>query len=117
MKIPKQFIIHGHVIKVIQKEIDNSEDNRFGCYDSVKEEIVIFRKVRSGDDAISLTDVQLEATFFHELVHSFQWHIKGETNETEAQSYAGLLIEFIRTSNIKIDPNVIHEPFITNEES
>lgn len=42
MKIPSQFIIHGHTIKVIQKELDNKEENRYGYYDSVKEEIIIF---------------------------------------------------------------------------
>lgn len=44
MKIPEQFIIHGQVVKVIQKEIDSINDNRHGYYDSVKEEIIIFHK-------------------------------------------------------------------------
>lgn len=67
MKIPSQFIIHGHTIKVIQKELDNKEENRYGYYDSVKEEIIIFQKVRSDDEPVSLTETQIEATFFHEL--------------------------------------------------
>lgn len=100
MKIPKQFIIHGHTITVVQKEIDSYDENRYGYYDSVKEEIVIFKKVRSDDVAIPLTDVQLEATFWHELIHCFQYHIKGETNEYEAQSYSGLIIEFLKTKEV-----------------
>lgn len=32
-------------------------------------------------------------------MHSFQWHIKGETDEWEAQSYSGLMIEFLNTKN------------------
>lgn len=100
MKIPKRFIIHGHTITVIQKEIDSYNENRYGYYDSVKEEIILFKKVRSGEVAIPLTDVQLEATFWHELIHCFQWHAKGETNESEAQSYSGLMIEFVRTREI-----------------
>ncbi len=110
MKIPKQFTVHGHTIKVIQKEIDTKEDNRYGYYDSVKEEIVIFNKVRSGDEPVSLTDIQIEFTFWYEVIHTFQWHIKGATDEWEAQSYAGLMIELIKTSGIKIDPKVVHEP-------
>ena len=98
MKIPESFIIHGHTIKVIQKEIDSYEENRFGYYDSVKEEIVIFRKVRSGDCAIVLTETQLEASFWHETMHCLQWHIKGTTDEWEAQSYAGLMVELFKTS-------------------
>lgn len=97
MKIPKQFVIHGHTVKVIQKEIDNYDDNRYGYYDSVKEEIVIFRKVRSDGEPVTLTEVQIEATFYHELMHCFQWHIKGTTDEWEAQSYSGLMVEFFKT--------------------
>ena len=66
MKLPKQFIIHGHQINVIQKEID-IEDNRLGYYDSAKEEIVVFSKVKSDPIPISLTQTQIEATFWHEL--------------------------------------------------
>ena len=98
MKIPSKFTIHGHEIKVIQREIDSISDNRYGYYNNAKEEIVIFRKVRSNEEVITLTDT--EATFYHELVHCFQWHIKGETDEWEAQSYSGLIIEFLKS---KID--------------
>lgn len=67
MKIPREFIIHGHVVKVIQREIDSISDNRYGYYNSAKEEIVIFRKVRSNEEVITLTDTQIEATFYHKL--------------------------------------------------
>lgn len=66
--------------------------------DSVREEIVIFDKVRSDDEPVLLTDTQIEASFYHELIHCFQWHIKGQTDEWEAQSYSGLLIEFLMSS-------------------
>lgn len=95
--IPEQFIIHGHTIKVVQEETNNPEENRFGYYDSVKEEIVIFKQVYSNGTPVTLTEIQLLASFFHELMHSFQWHIKGDTNEQEAQSYSGLLVEFFKT--------------------
>lgn len=68
MKIPREFIIHGHVVKVTQREIDSISDNRYGYYNSAKEEIVIFRKVRSNEEVITLTDTQIEATFYHELI-------------------------------------------------
>ena len=97
MKIPEQFIIHGHIVKVIQKELDNADDNRYGYYNSVKEEIVVFRKVRSSGEPVALTETQIEATFLHELMHCFQWHIKGETDEQEAQSYSGVMLEFFKT--------------------
>lgn len=108
MKIPKHFVIHGHDINVYQREID-LEDNRYGYYDSVREEIVVFNKIKSNGETIALTQTQIESTFWHELMHAFQWHIKGETDEWEAQSYAGLMIEFLKTSGLKIDPHVVHE--------
>ena len=97
MKIPKQFIIHGHTVKVIQRDIDNKEDNRYGYYDSVREEIIIFNKVRVDGEPVDLGDTQIQATFLHELIHCFQWHIKGQTDEWEAQSYSGLMVEFLQT--------------------
>lgn len=97
MKIPKQFTIHGHTITVTQKEIDNSETNRFGYYNSIREEIVIFTHLWDGDEQVELTETQLLATFLHEFVHLLQWHIKGQTDEWEAQSYAGLIVEFLKT--------------------
>lgn len=97
MRIPKQFTIHGHTVKVIQKEIDSKEDNRYGYYDSVREEIIIFNKVRVDGEPVDLIDTQIQATFLHELIHCFQWHIKGCTDEWEAQSYSGLMVEFLQT--------------------
>lgn len=97
MKLPKKFTIHGQEIKVIRREIDSKENNRFGYYDSVREEIIIFDKVRSDDEPVLLTDTQIEATFYHELMHCFQWHIKGQTDEWEAQSYSGLIIELLKS--------------------
>lgn len=98
-KIPTYFTIHNHLIKVIKKEIDDKEENRFGYYDCVKEEIVIFEKVRSDGEPHILSEVQLECSFLHELIHCLQWHVKGMTNEQDAQSYAGLILEFIKSND------------------
>ena len=97
VKIPKQFTIHGHTIKVIQKEIDSMNSNRYGYYNSMREEIVIFTHLWDCDEKVKLTETQLNATFLHEFIHCLQWHIKGETDEWEAQSYSGLIIEFLNT--------------------
>lgn len=66
MNIPHQFIIHGHTITIVIKNNDE-KDNRFGYYDSVKEEIVIFNKVKSDGELVALSDTQIEATFWHEV--------------------------------------------------
>jgi hypothetical protein len=109
MTIPKSFIIHGHTITVEVVELckDSSE---YGYYDDVSEKIVIAKSVKVNDTIVKLSQVQIEHTFLHELIHCFQFHIKGEFDEVEAQSYAGLLLEFFSTSHIKIDPNTIYTP-------
>lgn len=108
MKLPEHFIIHGHRINVYQKEID-LEDNRYGYYDSVREEIVIFHKLKTEGEVVTLSQDQIEHSFWHEVIHAFQWHIKGTTDEWEAQSYAGLIIEFLKTSGLKIDLDIVCE--------
>lgn len=39
MKIPKQFIIHGHIIKVIQKEIEIEEYDYDYLYNSIYDDL------------------------------------------------------------------------------
>jgi hypothetical protein len=109
MKIPKSFIIHGHTISINVVEFCN-DSSEFGNYNPATEEITIATKIMDGSKVHELNQTQIEHTFWHELIHAFQFHVKGEFDEGEAQAYAGLLIEFFKTSGIKIDPNTIHEP-------
>lgn len=94
-KIPKEFTIHGHIIKV--KIVSETARNNFGHYDDAREEIVIAENIREGAELIPLTEVQKLATFFHELFHVMQWHSGKEYDEREAQTYSGMLIEFLKT--------------------
>ena len=95
MKIPTEFIIHGHTIKV--KKVSETDRNNFGHYDDAREEIIIAENIREGKELIPLTETQILATFFHELVHVMQWHSGKEYDEREAQTYSGMLIEFLKT--------------------
>jgi hypothetical protein len=96
MTIPSKFIIHGHTITVNIVEFCD-DPGEFGCYNSVLEEITIATKVLEGTKAIELKQYQIEHTFVHELLHCFQFHIRGSYDESEAQSYAGLFLEFLNT--------------------
>lgn len=108
MRIPKQFTIHGHTITV--KEVEKLDDNTFGRYSSVREQIAIAHKVESDGELIALTREQIEHSFWHEVGHAFQWHTRGKYSESEAQCYAGLMIELIKSSDLRIDPKIIQEP-------
>lgn len=108
MRIPKQFILHGHTISV--REVEKLKSNAFGEYDNTRELITIAHKVESDDELVTLTNEQVEHTFWHEVIHVFQWHSKGKYDEAEAQVYAGLMMELLKTSGIKIDPHTVYEP-------
>lgn len=94
-KIPNEFVFHGHVIKV--KRVSETDLNNFGYYNDAREEIVLAENIRDGKDLIPLTETQILATFLHELIHAMQWHSGVEYDEREAQTYSGLLIEFLNS--------------------
>lgn len=96
MEIPNKFILHGQEIKVIRKEFDIN-GSRFGYYDSVREEIILFEKIQIENELVCLSNIQIETTFLHELIHAIQWHIKGSFDEQEAQSYSGLFYEYFKS--------------------
>jgi hypothetical protein len=94
-KIPSEFVLHGHTIKV--KKVSETDDNNFGYYNDALEEIVVAENIRKGADLIPLTEIQILATFLHEFIHAMQWHSGKEYDEREAQTYSGLIIEFLNS--------------------
>lgn len=113
-KIPKSFTIHGHLITI--KEVEFCEDAEYGYYDSTAGLIVIAHKINRNGKIFELTPIQIEHTFYHEVIHVFQYHSCGEFNEIQAQTWAGLLLEFIHTSDIVISPNTIYVPLNKEED-
>jgi hypothetical protein len=100
MKIPTDFIVHGHKVTVsIISDIENGSN--YGQYNDAKEEILIAQKVKCKDEWIELTETQLETTFLHELVHVLQFHSGDQMDEMVAQTYSGLLYEYLTTANYK----------------
>lgn len=100
MKIPEKFELGGQTITIRIEESD--KENRFGYYDSVNEEIVIFKKVEGANGLVEQTESQLMDTMFHEVFHSFQYHGKGETSEEESSTYASFMTQFFKSSGLKI---------------
>ncbi len=95
MKIPSTFTINAQTITV---EIRDTLHQRFGLYDCISDTITLARNIVDEDGEIRpLTQEQITNTFFHELLHAFQWHTKGETDEQESSLYAGPLVEYLKT--------------------
>lgn len=92
MKIPSSFRIAGFKIKV--EIVDFTESNSYGCFCDSTNTIEIARKLLNGTTIIELTEDQQLSTFYHELIHVFQFYVGEEYDERRAQSYSNFLLEF-----------------------
>lgn len=99
MKIPDRFTINSQEITV--KLVDTLPDQDFGEYCCLTDEIKIATRVKDDDGTfIPLKEEQIWNTLWHEVLHAFQWHSKGEFSEEESNTYAGYLIEFFKSSGL-----------------
>lgn len=96
MNIPKSFKIAGQEITV--QIVDHLDDNSFGMFGSANNTIYIANNVNTEyDGKVWLTDEHKLNTFFHELIHCFQYYYNNEYSEAEAQVFANFLYEFMDT--------------------
>lgn len=99
MKIPEKFTINSQEVKI--EIVDTLPDQKFGEYNCITDTIKVAKYVKDDDGTIRpLTEEQIENTFWHELLHTFQWRSTGEFSESESSTYAGYLIEFFKSSKI-----------------
>lgn len=94
--IPASFKCANHIITVVIE--DKNSKNNYGYFCDATNQINLARKVNVeeiGD--IKLTDQQVVNTFFHELMHCFQFYYGNEYSETEAQVFANFMYEFCIT--------------------
>ena len=101
MKIPEKFTINLQEVKI--EIVDTLPDQKFGEYNCITDTIKVAKYVKDDDGTIRpLKEEQIENTFWHELLHTFQWHSKGEFFEEESNPYAGYLLEFFKSSGLII---------------
>lgn len=99
MNIPKKFTINSQEVKI--ELVETLPDRDFGLYDCVTDTIKIATHVKTDEGTLhKLTDEQIDNTAWHEVLHAFQWHSKGEFSEEESNTYAGYLIEFFKSSGL-----------------
>ena len=101
MKIPEKFTINSQEITI--ELVDTLPNQRFGEYCYITDKIKLATNVKDDDGTvISLKEEQIENTFWHELLHVFQWYSKGSFSEEESSTYAGYLLEFFKSSGLII---------------
>ena len=90
MRIPKKFKIANQEFNVIVKDKDIDDDEDLGLFTYCPPAITI-AKSALGEP---LSEEQLLNTFYHELIHCFQYMYGNELSETEAQTFANFIREF-----------------------
>ena len=96
MNIPEQFKIAGFDIKV--ELVDKTDDNNFGNWNDVTNTITIAKSISlKNGELTNLTERQMQNTFFHELLHAFQFYCGKEYSEIECNVFANFMVEFLET--------------------
>jgi hypothetical protein len=91
--LPTSFKIHSHIIQIkVLDNIKNGED--YGCFVDAEQTIYVAKNVRIEDDWYELKEDQIKATFFHELIHCFQFYTGHEYDEVIAESFGQCLYEY-----------------------
>ncbi len=99
MKIPESFTINTQLVKI--EIVPKLQCSKFGEYNSITDTIKIAETITDEEgETVTLTEEQKLNTFIHELLHVFQWHANGETDETQSSTYAGYIIEFLKSSGL-----------------
>lgn len=96
MNIPEKFKIAGFDIKV--ELVDKTDDNNFGNWNDVTNTITIAKNISlKNGELTKLTERQIQNTFFHELLHAFQFYCGKEYSEIECNVFANFMVEFLET--------------------
>lgn len=99
MEIPNRFTINSQEITI--ELVESLPDQDFGRYNCITDTIQIATHVKDDDGTlIPLKEEQVWNTLWHEVLHAFQWHSKGEYSEEESNTYAGYLVEFFKSSGL-----------------
>ena len=92
--VPKEFRIACHTIKVV---IDDKGDS-YGCYDSLRNTIHLNLEVGDDDHQyVAQSKEQFMNTYYHELVHVFQFFFNTDMDEALAQSFSNMICEYLET--------------------
>lgn len=92
MIFPNKFKIANQTINVRIESHD--KDNRYGYWNDVTCEIVLFENIEIEGNLIKLNEEQMCNTFYHELIHCFQFFFNNNYDEAQAQSFTNFIREY-----------------------
>ncbi len=90
---PKRFKVANQEISVVIE--DSLPDSNYGYFCDVTNVIKLARTIDTEyDGVVTLTEEQMRNTFWHEVIHVFQFYFNTNTDEAQAQSFANFMREF-----------------------
>jgi len=90
--IPKSFkIAGGKTINI--KIVSHLDDSEFGNFNYTTNTISIAESV----NGTKISEEDMERTYYHELIHVFQWFYNVEFDEAQAQVYSNFIYEYINS--------------------
>lgn len=99
MKIPEKFTINSQEIKI--EVVDRLQNQDFGEFNCITNVIKIAKCVEDDNkDLIKLKDEQILNTLIHEILHVYQWYSTGEYDEPQSCTYAGYIVEFLKSTKL-----------------
>lgn len=99
MRIPEKFTINSQEIKI--EVVDRLQDQNFGEFNCITNVVKIAECVEDDNkDLIKLKDEQILNTLIHEILHAYQWYSTGEYDEPQSNTYAGYIVEFLKSTKL-----------------
>ena len=97
MQLPSEFKCAGNTIKV--QLVEKTYNNNYGNWCDVTNTITIAKTIELEDKTVvELTEDQITNTFWHELLHYFQFYFDNSYNEAQSQVYANFLCEYSKST-------------------
>lgn len=94
--IPKSFCIGGGKLFNV-KIVDNIDHKSYGDFSDVESLIRIAKTITVDGKEVKISDEDKLRTYFHELIHCFNWMYNCECDEALAQTFSNFLYEYLNT--------------------
>ena len=96
MQLPSEFKCAGNTIKV--QLVEKTHNNNYGNWCDVTNTITIAKTIELEDKTVvRLTEDQITNTFWHELIHCFQFYFDNSYSEAQSQVYANFMCEYFES--------------------
>lgn len=93
--IPHSFRIANHEYQVLLKEFVILDNHYvYGAFSSTYQTIEVATKIKTDDGPVNLSDECVRNSFWHEVMHCFNYYWNTDCDEGLAQTFANFMREF-----------------------